>query len=127
MVRDRLPVTFPSPRSAIHIFLDCPMTTKRTAVASKTAAQHAISAASAAKTGDSLAALIALRDHLAKAIDECGSKRDLAALSRQLSAVLAQIDAALKPGPSKRDEIAARRAQRQADAARRALVEGSDG
>jgi len=70
---------------------------------------------------------MALRDTLAAAIDECRSKRDLAALSRQLCAVVAQIENTPKPEPSLRNEIAAKRARRQAEAARRALVEGSDG
>jgi hypothetical protein len=95
------------------------MTAKRTAAASKTVA-------SAAQTGDSLATLKALRDALAEAIDDCDSKRDLAALSRQLMTVLALIDAAApRAVTSKRDEIAAKRARRRAEVANRALVEGA--
>jgi hypothetical protein len=63
------------------------MTTRRPAEGSKNPVLQGISVLSAAQTGDSLAALVALRDTLARAIDECGSKRDLAALSRQLCAV----------------------------------------
>lgn len=76
-------------------------------------AQHVL-VASAAKSGDTLATLKALRDKLAREIDECGSKRDLASLSRQLSAVLAQIEAWRPPRTSKRDELAAKRAARRA-------------
>ncbi|MBZ4561450.1 hypothetical protein GBO17_21840 [Mycobacterium avium subsp. hominissuis] len=65
-----------------------------------------------------MTALTALRDVLAAAIDECGSKRDLAALSRQFTAVLAQIEVARVRPPQRRiaDEIAARRTARQAAA-----------
>lgn len=58
--------------------------------------------------------LVALRDTLARSIDSCDSMRDLAALSRQLTDVLAQI-AALDAGSGEGDEldeIAARRASR---------------
>jgi hypothetical protein len=103
------------------------MTTRRPTEGSKNPVLQDISVLSAAQTGDSLAALVALRDTLARAIDECGSKRDLAALSRQLCAVVAQIENTPKPEPSLRNEIAAKRARRQAEAAGRALVEGSDG
>ena len=37
-------------------------------------------------------ALVALRDTLARSIDECDSMRDLAALSRQMTDVLEQIE-----------------------------------
>ena len=47
----------------------------------KKVVQQAISVALAAESGDTLAALKALRDKLAREIDECGSKRDLASLS----------------------------------------------
>lgn len=77
------------------------------------------SVSKAAKSGDALTALTALRDVLAAAIDECGSKRDLAALLRQFTAVLAQIEAARVRPPQRRiaDEIAARRTARQGAAA----------
>jgi hypothetical protein len=90
------------------------MTARRAARRPQTAAQQPISVASAAKTGDTLAALVALRDRLAQQLDETHSGRDTAALSRQLSAVLAQIEDRPKPVPSKRDEIAAKRAARLA-------------
>jgi len=82
----------------------------------KRAVAQPISVASAAESGDHLAALCALRDKLAREIDSCGSKRDLASLSRQLTAVLAQIEAFRPPRISKRDEIAAKRARRRAAA-----------
>ncbi len=65
------------------------------------------------------ARLIAVRDQLAAAIAECDSKRDLAALSREYRAVLAELDA-LQPVQEKRsrgvDEIGRRRAARRAGA-----------
>lgn len=79
--------------------------------------QQPISVASAAESGDTYAALKALRDKLAREIDNCGSKRDLAPLSRQLATVLAQIEAWRPPRASVRDEIAAKRAKRRAAAA----------
>jgi hypothetical protein len=103
------------------------MTTKRAAEAPNSVTPEHVSVASAAKTGDTLATLIALRDRLAQQLDQTHSARDVAALSRQLSAVLTQIGNMPKPEPSLRNEIAAKRARRQAEAARRALVEGSDG
>lgn len=63
-----------------------------------------------------LTGLVALRDTLARSIDKCESMRDLAALSRQLTDVLEQIEAV---APTKAevdgvDEIAHRRASRRA-------------
>ena len=78
--------------------------------------QQPISVASAAESGDHLSALKALRAKLASEIDSCASKRDLAPLSRQLQLVLAQIEAHRPARTPKRDEIAAKRAQRQAAA-----------
>jgi len=46
-----------------------------------------------AASGNRLQTLQALRDHLAFTSDNCRSSRDIAALSRQLTAVLAAIDA----------------------------------
>ena len=46
----------------------------------------------AAKTDKRLDALIALRDRLADRLDRCNSDRDLAAMSRQLVQVLAEIE-----------------------------------
>ena len=62
-----------------------------------------------------MAALTALRDRLAHQLDETRSARDVASLSRQLSAVLAQIENTPKREPSLRNEIAAKRARRQAE------------
>lgn len=90
------------------------MVEKRVRRRPKQAAARLISVGWAAESGDTLAALKALRDKLAREIDECGSKRDLASLSRQLSAVLAQIEAWRPPRTSKRDELAAKRAARRA-------------
>ena len=74
------------------------------------------SVAEAAATGVRLTALTALRDTIARSIDGCDSLRDLAALSRQMTDVLAQIEA-LAPPQQKGDavdEIAERRAARRA-------------
>ena len=69
---------------------------------------------------DRLVALLALRDTLSASIAECDSMRDLASLSREYRAVMAEIDA-LAP-PEKKgdavDEIAERRAARRAGAAK---------
>jgi hypothetical protein len=63
-----------------------------------------------------MSALTALRDRLAVDLDECRSKRDLAALSRQLVMVLGRLSELQKPVGSRIDEIAKRRARRQAAA-----------
>jgi hypothetical protein len=92
------------------------MTTRRPTERPKHAPHQRISVSPAAESGDTLAALKALRDTLAAAIDATGSARDLASLSRQLAAVLAQIEAFRPPRISKRDELAAKRARRRAAA-----------
>jgi len=72
----------------------------------------------AAASGDRLRTLRALRDRLADEIDVCDSPRDLAPLTRELSRVMAEIDA-LAPPESKGtplDELAKRRAARGANA-----------
>lgn len=81
----------------------------------------------AAVTGDRLKTLRALRDHLAVAIDGCKSMRDLAALSRQLADVVAQIDALDPPETevSPADEVAQRRARRRAGAKSSARAQNS--
>lgn len=81
----------------------------------------------AAVTGDRLTTLRALRDHLAAAIDGCDSMRDLAALSRQLADVVAQIDALDPPKTevSPADEVAQRRARRRAGAKSSARAQNS--
>jgi hypothetical protein len=67
----------------------------------------------AAKEGNVLKTLIALRDRLAEEIEGAGA-RDLAPLSRQLTAVLAEIDAMPNTEESSAaDEIAKRRAERR--------------
>lgn len=47
----------------------------------------------AARSGSRLKALIELRNLLADRLDDCGSDRDVAALSRQFVQVTAEIDA----------------------------------
>lgn len=47
----------------------------------------------AAKSGDKRATLIALRDILAKTIQECESGRDMASNTKRLMEVMAEIDA----------------------------------
>lgn len=71
----------------------------------------------ATESGDRLKSLEVLRDRIASAIDDCGSARDLAALSRQLTDVLAQIAEIESSSAGKRkgnplDELAKRRASR---------------
>lgn len=68
----------------------------------------------AAKSGDYLATLTALRDRLAEEIANTTSGRDLASLSKQLTDVLREINELPDPaGTSKADEIAARREERR--------------
>lgn len=47
----------------------------------------------AAKSGDKRATLIALRDKLAETIDNCESGRDMAANSKRLMEVMAELEA----------------------------------
>ncbi len=65
---------------------------------------------------DRVARLTAVRDALEKAIAECESKRDLAPLSREYRAVLAELES-LSPSKEKRtggvDEIGRRRAAKR--------------
>ena len=70
----------------------------------------------AAASEDRLETLVALRQLLAQAIDECDSKRDLAALSNRFQNVLEDI-ADLRYGekihtPSRAQELAERRRRR---------------
>ena len=70
----------------------------------------------AASSGDRLAALEALRDHLALLAGTSGSARDVAALSGQLTQVLKQIEElskGAKKNQSAVDEIAERRKARR--------------
>lgn len=75
----------------------------------------------AAGSGDSLAALRALRDRLAAEIHECESARDVAALSRQFRDTLTEIDKLGTAEPTTEDqtldELADRRSARGTDAA----------
>lgn len=58
----------------------------------------------AAKSGNTLATLERLRDKLAEQIETCDSGRDMAALSRQLSQVLDQIDDVKRSNAGKDDK-----------------------
>jgi hypothetical protein len=70
--------------------------------------------ADVAAAGDRLATLQVLRDRLAAEIDDCDSKRDLAALSLRFTDVLEQIDNMPQSQEvSSADEIAQRRAARR--------------
>jgi hypothetical protein len=79
---------------------------------------------------DRAARLVAVRDALEKAIAECESKRDLAPLSREYRAVMAELEA-LQPSTEKRkngvDEIARRRTARRKSAAKDSGHAGSAG
>ena len=55
----------------------------------------------AAKTGDKRATLIALRDILAKTIQECDSGRDMASNTKRLMEVMAEIEALPDPEEKK--------------------------
>ena len=70
----------------------------------------------AASTGERVTALEELRDVLARAIDGCESARDLAALSRQMTDVLAQLDELAPPATkgTALDELTRRRQGRSA-------------
>ncbi|MEU6580657.1 hypothetical protein [Nocardia sp. NPDC046763] len=77
--------------------------------------QRKQSFSSVIQSGNRLDSLIALRDRLARAIERC-SARDLSPLSRQLTALLAEIEKLQAPEKegSKLDDIAAARAKRRA-------------
>lgn len=68
--------------------------------------------------GDRLKSLRALRDRIAETIQVTDSARDLAALSRQMTEVLSQIEALEKRAPEEKgtplDELAKRRSARGA-------------
>lgn len=55
----------------------------------------------AAKSGDKRATLIALRDILAKTIQECDSGRDMASNTKRLMEVMAEIEALPDPDEKK--------------------------
>lgn len=75
-------------------------------------------------TGDRLAALENLRQVLAENIDDCGSKRDLAALATRLQSVLAEIEEirADQPKGDFVDQIAARREARRSATSKRGVA-----
>ena len=83
-----------------------------------------MSLSEAAASGSRIDALRSLRSVLAESIDTCESARDLAALSRQLTDVLTQIEQAEKAAPAKKgtalDELENRRLARESAAPRRA-------
>lgn len=58
-----------------------------------------------AKSGDRLATLRALRDYLARALDDTDSARDQASLSARLTDVLIQIQDLTPPEEDERDEF----------------------
>ncbi|WP_375489064.1 hypothetical protein [uncultured Mycobacterium sp.] len=92
------------------------------------AANDRATLANAAAGGDTLAVLCCLRDRLAAELDAATSARDVAALSHQLTDVLARIQAvrAARVMPAKIDELRARRARRRAAATRGDSGKGAD-
>ena len=74
--------------------------------------------AQAARKNSRRDTLIALRDKLASAIDECESGRDIAALSKRLMEVMGELDALPDPNAGKNPaQIARERARARGDAA----------
>lgn len=69
----------------------------------------------AAKSGDKRATLIALRDKLAETIDNCESGRDIAANSKRLMEVMAELESLPDPKEikiSKHDRLKEKREKR---------------
>ena len=69
----------------------------------------------AAKSGDKRATLIALRDKLAETIDNCESGRDMAANSKRLMEVMAELESLPDPREikiSKHDRLKEKREKR---------------
>lgn len=62
---------------------------------------HVTNLVDAAKSGDKRATLIALRDILAKTIQECDSGRDMASNTKRLMEVMAEIEALPDPNNQK--------------------------
>lgn len=62
---------------------------------------HVTNLVDAAKSGDKRATLIALRDILAKTIQECDSGRDMASNTKRLMEVMAEIEALPDPATQK--------------------------
>lgn len=73
-----------------------------------------------AKNGDRIETLTALRDYLAKSLDECESDRDRAALTRQFVDVVNQLDGIKPPEQETAAERIARRAEERRAAAQKA-------
>lgn len=77
-----------------------------------------MSVSEAASSGDRLAALEAVRDRIARELDETAAARDVASLQKGLRETLAEIDelrGAEAEGPvTALDELVARRANRKA-------------
>lgn len=73
----------------------------------------------AARSGDKRKTLIALRDKLAETIDNCESGRDMAANSKRLMEVMAELEALPDPNAkvviSKHDRLKQKHDNRQTD------------
>ena len=93
------------------------MTTRKAPIPRKTAAQQPVSLETTAQKDNAFERLMALRDGIARQLDDCPSKRDYAALSRQMQQVLAEIELRRKSPKSIRNELAEKRRARQAAAA----------
>ena len=76
-------------------------------------------------SGDRRKALEAIRDRLAGEMKRAEGAA-VAALSRQLTEVLGQLDAIKEPEVSARDDLARRRAARRADAKVQGAPDGAD-
>lgn len=66
----------------------------------------------AAKSGDKRATLIALRDILAKTIQECDSGRDMASNTKRLMEVITEIETIDREAEEERKRIEAEKAQK---------------
>ena len=71
----------------------------------------------AAASNDRRSILVALRDKLARTIDECGSGRDIAALSKRLMEVCAELESMPDPDEKKNPVQTARARARDRGAA----------
>lgn len=65
----------------------------------------------AARTGDRRETLIALRNHIAKRIDECESGRDSAALSKRLMEIMDELETLPDPDENELNPVHAARAK----------------
>ena len=68
----------------------------------------------AAKKGDRRDTLIALRNHIAKRIDECESGRDSAALSKRLMEIMDELETLPNPDENAMNPIQKQRARVEA-------------